>query len=180
MSLGRRLSNGRVGAFPGRRFAALGPSMTSPCGRFGWPPANFWRQYWTGTTFAFFSMLQGTAPWLQLPSTCASRNLRLDGVSVPRKARRGLLQRTTDRYILTLPDECVRTRVERIEEEALWIEPTIAGHDVRLEGIVRAASSQFLRIHPLAPCFVAFHARHPATRRPAEADIGHMRLQVAF
>ncbi|WP_375459270.1 LysR family transcriptional regulator [uncultured Enterovirga sp.] len=98
----------------------------------------------------------------------AAKHLRVTQSTVGRRlnsaqGRLGvrLLQRTTEGYILTLAGESVRTHVERIEEEALWIERTVGGHDIRLEGVVRVASSQLLTSHLLAPCFAALHAQHP-------------------
>jgi DNA-binding transcriptional LysR family regulator len=72
-----------------------------------------------------------------------------------------LLQRTAEGYILTLAGESIRAHVERVEAEALSVEHAVAGHDVRLEGMVRVSSSQLVMSHLLAPCFAALHARHP-------------------
>ena len=71
-----------------------------------------------------------------------------------------LLQRASDGYVLTLAGESIRAHVERVEAEALAVERAVAGHDVRLEGLVRVASSQLLTSHLLAPGFAALHARH--------------------
>lgn len=71
-----------------------------------------------------------------------------------------LLQRAADGYVLTLAGESIRAHVERVETEALLVERAVAGHDVRLDGLVRVASSQLLMSHLLAPCFAALHARH--------------------
>jgi DNA-binding transcriptional LysR family regulator len=72
-----------------------------------------------------------------------------------------LLQRTAEGYMLTLAGESIRSRVERVEAEALSVEHAVAGHDVRLEGVVRVSSSQLIMSHLLAPGFAALHARHP-------------------
>jgi DNA-binding transcriptional LysR family regulator len=72
-----------------------------------------------------------------------------------------LLQRTADGYVLTLAGESIRAHVERVEVEALSVEHAVAGHDVRLEGVVRVSSSQLVMSHLLAPCFAALHALHP-------------------
>ena len=40
------------------------------------------------------------------------------------------------------------------------MERAVAGHDVRLEGLVRVACSQLLASHILAPSFAALHALH--------------------
>jgi len=71
-----------------------------------------------------------------------------------------LLQRSADGYVLTLAGESIRENVEHVEAEALSVERAVAGHDLRLEGQVRVASSQFITSHLLAPCFAALHARH--------------------
>jgi DNA-binding transcriptional LysR family regulator len=71
-----------------------------------------------------------------------------------------LLQRTAEGYVLTLAGESIRAHVERVEAEALSVERAVAGHDVRLEGVVRVASSQFIASHLLAPSFAALHAHH--------------------
>lgn len=71
-----------------------------------------------------------------------------------------LLQRTADGYVLTLAGESIRLHVERIEAEASMAERAVAGQDVRLEGLVRVASSQLLTSHLLAPSFAALHDHH--------------------
>ena len=71
-----------------------------------------------------------------------------------------LLQRTADGYVLTSAGESIRLHVERIEAEASLAERAVAGQDVRLEGLVRVASSQLLTGHLLAPSFAALHAHH--------------------
>jgi DNA-binding transcriptional LysR family regulator len=72
-----------------------------------------------------------------------------------------LLQRTTDGYVLTLAGESILAHVERVEGEALSVEHAVAGHDVRLEGVVRVSSSQLVMSHLLAPGFAVLHANHP-------------------
>lgn len=71
-----------------------------------------------------------------------------------------LLQRTADGYVLTLAGESIRLHVERIEAEASMAERAVAGQDIRLEGLVRVASSQLLTSHLLAPSFAALHDHH--------------------
>ena len=71
-----------------------------------------------------------------------------------------LLQRTADSYTLTLAGESIRTHVERVEAEALSVERAVAGHDMRLEGLVRVTSSQLLSNHLLTPGFAALHMVH--------------------
>jgi DNA-binding transcriptional LysR family regulator len=71
-----------------------------------------------------------------------------------------LLQRTTEGYVLTLAGESIRAHVERVEAEAFAVEHAVAGHDVRLEGVVRVSSPQLLSSHLLAPGFAALHSSH--------------------
>ena len=64
-----------------------------------------------------------------------------------------LLRRTAEGYALTLAGESIRAHVERVEAEAIQAERAVAGHDARLEGLVRVTSSQMLTSHLLAPSF---------------------------
>ncbi len=81
-----------------------------------------------------------------------------------------LLQRSAEGYLLTLAGQSIVERVERVEAEALSVERAVAGHDVRLEGLVRVASSQLLASHVLAGCFAVIHARHPGLLIEAVVD----------
>lgn len=99
--------------------------------------------------------------------SAAARQLRVTQSTVSRRLtslQEGLgvrlLPRTTDGYVLTLAGESIRAHVERVEAEALSVEHAVPGHDVRLEGTVRVASTPMLTSHILAPCFAALHARH--------------------
>jgi DNA-binding transcriptional LysR family regulator len=71
-----------------------------------------------------------------------------------------LLQRTADGYVLTLAGERILAHVERVEAEARSVEHAVAGHDARLEGLVRVTGSQLVTSHLLAPCFAQLHGRH--------------------
>ncbi len=71
-----------------------------------------------------------------------------------------LLQRTADGYVLTIAGKRILDHVERVEAEARSVEHAVAGHDVRLEGLVRVTSSQLVTSHLLAPCFAGLHNRH--------------------
>ena len=82
-----------------------------------------------------------------------------------------LLRRSADGYVLTLAGESILNHVERLEAEALSIEHAVAGHDVRLDGVVRVTSSQLLTSHLLAPAFAALHARHRGILIEAGADL---------
>src|SRR5215217_4911330 len=92
-------------------------------------------------------------------ASCVSPGRRLASLQAGMGVR--LLQRTAEGYVLTLAGESIRSRVERVEAEALSVEHAVAGHDVRLEGVVRVSSSQLVTSHLLAPCFAALHAHHP-------------------
>jgi DNA-binding transcriptional LysR family regulator len=100
--------------------------------------------------------LATAAKHLQVTQSTVSRRL----ASLQEKMGVRLLQRTVDGYILTLAGESIRARVERLEAEAISVERAVAGHDVRLEGLVRVTSSQLLTSHLLAPSFASLHARH--------------------
>ena len=82
-----------------------------------------------------------------------------------------LLRRTAEGCVLTLAGESIRAHVERVEAEAIQAERAVAGHDARLEGLVRVTSSQMLTSHLLAPSFAALHARHPGILIEALPDL---------
>ncbi len=100
--------------------------------------------------------LAGAARHLHVAQSSVSRRLASlhEGMGVR------LLQRAADGYTLTLAGESIRTHVERVEAEAMAVERAVARHDVRLEGLVRVASSQLLTSHLLAPSFAALHLAH--------------------
>lgn len=93
---------------------------------------------------------------LQVTQSTVSRRIASlqDGMGVR------LLNRTAEGYVATLAGESIRAHVERIEAEVLSLERAVAGHDVRLEGLVRVSSSQLLTSHLLAPSFAALQALH--------------------
>lgn len=100
--------------------------------------------------------LSAAAKQLHVTQSTVSRRMiaMQDGLGVR------LLNRTGDGYVPTLAGESIRAHAERVEAEALSVERTVAGHDTRLEGLVRVASSQLLASHLLAPSFAALHAIH--------------------
>lgn len=71
-----------------------------------------------------------------------------------------LLNRTAEGYVPTLAGESIRGHVERVEAEALSLERAVAGHDTRLQGLVRISSSQLLTSHLLVPSVAALHTLH--------------------
>jgi DNA-binding transcriptional LysR family regulator len=100
--------------------------------------------------------LAAAARHLQVTQTTVSRRL----TSLQAKMGVRLLQRTSDGYGLTLAGESIRPHVERLEAEAILVERTVAGHDMRPDGLVRVTGSQLLTSHVLAPGFALLHARH--------------------
>ena len=97
--------------------------------------------------------LAGAAKQLQVTQSTVGRRLASlqDGMGVR------LLQRTANGYVLTPAGESIRTHVERVEAETMSVQRAVSGHDIRLEGTVRVASSQLLTSHLLAPSFAALH-----------------------
>lgn len=69
-----------------------------------------------------------------------------------------LLHRVSDGYALTLAGQEILAGVERMEGEALQVERAVAGHDVRMAGVVRVMGSQLVTSHLLAPSLAALHA----------------------
>jgi len=74
---------------------------------------------------------------------------RLEALEVRMGAR--LLQRTPAGYVLTALGDAVLANVERIEDQALQVERTITGRDVRLEGTVRITTVETLAGRAVAP-----------------------------
>ena len=110
--------------------------------------------------------LASAAKHLHVTQSTVSRRL----ASLQERMGVRLLQRSADGYLLTLAGQSIMKRVERVEAEALSVERAVAGHDVRLEGLVRVASSQLLASHVLAACFATVHARHPGLLIEAVVD----------
>jgi DNA-binding transcriptional LysR family regulator len=81
--------------------------------------------------------LSAAAKHLQVTQSTVSRRL----ASLQEKMGVRLLQRAADGYVLTLAGESIRAHVERVETETLSVERAVAGHDTRLEGLVRVTSS---------------------------------------
>lgn len=110
--------------------------------------------------------------------SAAAKHLHVTQSTVGRRlaslqARMGvrLLQHTGEGYLLTLAGESIWAHVERVEAEALSIEHAVAGHDTRLEGVVRVTSAQIIASHLLAPSFAALHAHHPGILIEALPDL---------
>ncbi len=73
-----------------------------------------------------------------------------------------LLTRNDEGYTPTPAGEAILERVGRMEAEALSAERVVAGHDKRIGGVVRVASSQLLATYVLAPALASLHATTPA------------------
>ena len=111
--------------------------------------------------------LGGAAKDLHVTLSTVSRRL----TSLQDRMGVRLVQRASDGYVLTLAGQSIRARVERVEAEALSIERTVAGQDVRLDGLVRVAGSQLLTSHLLAPAYTVLHARHSGILIEALPDL---------
>ncbi len=79
------------------------------------------------------------------------------------EARAGvrLLSKTPTGYVLTPAGEAALAHVERMEQEALAVELAVAGHDQRLEGVVRLTTMSALAVSLLPPVLAAFRERYP-------------------
>lgn len=84
---------------------------------------------------------------------------RLDAMHARLGAR--LLERTPTGFRLTTAGERIMGAVERMEAEALAIERTVTGQDVRLEGNVRVTSVGSFGSRLLTPLFGTLRERHP-------------------
>jgi DNA-binding transcriptional LysR family regulator len=116
---------------------------------------------WDDLRFFLAVARQGTlaAAAKQLHVTQSTVGRRLAAMQASLGVR--LLQQTGTGYALTLAGESIRAHVERVETEALSVERAVAGHDIRIDGVVRVASSQIITSHLLTPCYAALHAHHP-------------------
>jgi DNA-binding transcriptional LysR family regulator len=72
-----------------------------------------------------------------------------------------LLNRTPEGYVPTLAGQDVRQKAERLEAEALSLERSVSGHDMRLAGLVRVTCAETIAAHILAPSFATLLAQHP-------------------
>ncbi len=123
--------------------------------------------------------------------TAAAKDLRVAQSTVGRRLASleenlsvRLLHRTPDGYRLTLAGETVRSQAERVEAEALTVERTVAGHDAKLQGIVRVSCTETLAVHVLAPCFVALQHHHPEIQvelvpKPLEVSLSMREADIA-
>jgi len=74
---------------------------------------------------------------------------------------RTLFQRTADGFVLTDDGVAVLACAERMEEEALAFERSLAGQEQQLVGLLRVSSSDWFGEHVLTPLFAEFLQQHP-------------------
>lgn len=72
-----------------------------------------------------------------------------------------LFQRTAHGFVLTDEGSAMLPPAERMEEEFLSLERTLAGSDRRLQGALRVTSSDWFGVHVLTPVFARFVEVHP-------------------
>jgi DNA-binding transcriptional LysR family regulator len=72
-----------------------------------------------------------------------------------------LFQRTADGFILTDEGSAVLVHAERMEEDALAFERSLAGKEQHLTGVLRVSSSDWFGVHVLTPVFADFLRTHP-------------------
>ena len=101
--------------------------------------------------------LSGAARELGVQQSTMSR--RLDALEERAGVR--LLQKTPSGYVLTNAGEAALAHVERMEQEALAVELTVAGQDERLDGVVRLTTVGSLAVSVLSPVLASFRARYP-------------------
>lgn len=116
-----------------------------------------WDELRTFLAIARSHTLSGAARDLGVRQSTMSR--RLDALELHAGVR--LLQKTPTGYVLTHAGEVALAHVERMEQEALAVELTVAGHDERLEGTVRLTTVGALAISLLPPVLASFRARYP-------------------
>jgi DNA-binding transcriptional LysR family regulator len=82
-------------------------------------------------------------------------------VALEKTAGARLFDRTPEGFALTAAGEAVLPSLERIEAAAMSVEQKLVGHDARLEGIVRLATSDSFAAWFLVSRLAAFRERHP-------------------
>jgi DNA-binding transcriptional LysR family regulator len=71
-----------------------------------------------------------------------------------------LFQRTADGFVLTDEGSAVLAHAERMEEDALAFERSLAGKEQHLTGVLRISSSDWFGVHVLTPVFADFLRTH--------------------
>jgi DNA-binding transcriptional LysR family regulator len=72
-----------------------------------------------------------------------------------------LFQRTADGFILTDEGTAALAHAERMEEDALAFERSLAGEEQHLTGLLRVSSSDWFGVHVLTPVLAEFLQMHP-------------------
>ncbi len=72
-----------------------------------------------------------------------------------------LFQRGSAGFVLSDEGAAVLAHAERMEEEALAFQRTLAGQQQQLEGLLRVSSSDWFGLNVLAPIFARFQEAHP-------------------
>ncbi|MBY5706549.1 LysR family transcriptional regulator [Rhizobium leguminosarum] len=106
---------------------------------------------------ARFGTLGAAARSLGLTQPTMGRRLRALETSLGQT----LFQRTTDGFVLTDEGAAVFAGAERIEEEALAVERSLAGGSRQLDGFLRLSSSDWFGAHVLSPVLAEFSQVHP-------------------
>ncbi|MBW8789626.1 MAG: LysR family transcriptional regulator [Rhizobium leguminosarum] len=104
-----------------------------------------------------FGTLGAAARSLGLTQPTMGRRLRALETSLGQT----LFQRTTDGFVLTDEGAAVFAGAERIEEEALAMERSLAGGSRQLDGFLRLSSSDWFGAHVLSPVLAEFSQVHP-------------------
>jgi DNA-binding transcriptional LysR family regulator len=98
----------------------------------------------------------------------AARKLHLTQPTMGRRLRafeaavgQTLFQRTADGFVLTDEGSAILGHAERIEEEALALRRSLAGHGKQLDGTLRLSSSDWFGTHVLSPVLADFSQVHP-------------------
>lgn len=128
------------------------------------PPMQFcmiWRMNWDDIrvflAIARARSLGGAARALGQTQPTMGRRLR----AFEERLGLALFQRGTEGFLLSDDGAMVMAHAERMEEEALAFERTLAGQEGQLEGLVRVSSSDWFGLHVLAPVFAKFQEMHP-------------------
>jgi DNA-binding transcriptional LysR family regulator len=101
--------------------------------------------------------LQGAAQAVGQTQPTMGRRLRALEASLGHT----LFQRTPDGLVPTDEGAAMVAHAERMEEEAIALERTLAGNDAVLDGTLRVSSSDWFGVHVLAPVLAGFLRSHP-------------------
>ncbi len=116
--------------------------------------------------------LSGAARALGVQQSTMGRRLE----AFEQRAGVQLLQRTPAGFVLTAAGEAILPTVERIESEALAVERTVTGKDVRLEGTVKLTCTDNLAVGILVPLLGDFAKLCPGIALELIADYRSLSL----